>query len=529
MSLLYRFGTDERGSVTVWNIVWFLVFVIFAGIGIDTANGYRIKTMLQHTADASAHAGVISLPDEADALATAETFAATNMPNSLHGIPVPASNVEVGVWTAGGGFIPSTGAGVNAVKVSAARTEAQQNALGTQLLQVIGLDFFNINAEAVAVSGVNGCLQDGIVAMGKVDIQSNNDVLDEICFHGQGKDGIGIDLQNNNTFECGVRVSMKPNLSDYFKSPESSLFTDADGYTEKPCDPGLVPDPYSSSSNDGLYEALMVQDMFNLELEICNQLNIVMSYVDPVAPPEPWRFLDYDGDGTNDCATEDFTQPDFTVLPHWMRESAFDAGTIGNPVEIKNTDFEALDLTLAENQNKLYFVTCTANGGKNGTLELEGVIENIAIVTECRVDGKKVKVGNELEDDPDAKALSMSNVLLMSTAVGQNKKDPADKNTITFPGNAEIGTAVCSGNGTEAEGSVRIYGLGSIKFPASGRISGAQIVVEGDIEMAADAGIDGINALAGGDITYTSNAKLAGCPAGNDGSAFTTRQYRVAS
>ena len=61
-----NFLHDEIGASTIWALVWFSIYVAMGGLAVDITDAYRAQTMLQSTADASALAGVISLPDQTD-------------------------------------------------------------------------------------------------------------------------------------------------------------------------------------------------------------------------------------------------------------------------------------------------------------------------------------------------------------------------------------------------------------------------------------------------------------------------------
>jgi hypothetical protein len=71
-------------------------------------------------------------------------------------------------------------------------------------LRIIGLETWDVNVEAVAQRFIPGCLRDGLIARGIVDISSNNDFVRKICVHGQK----GVHMQNHNFYESGVIVSM---------------------------------------------------------------------------------------------------------------------------------------------------------------------------------------------------------------------------------------------------------------------------------------------------------------------------------
>ncbi len=66
-----NFLNDELGGGTIMGLLWFILLVGITGLAVDVTDGFRSQTMLQATADASALAATIDLPDEAAAVATA--------------------------------------------------------------------------------------------------------------------------------------------------------------------------------------------------------------------------------------------------------------------------------------------------------------------------------------------------------------------------------------------------------------------------------------------------------------------------
>ncbi len=91
-----KFLNDELGGGTVMGLLWFILLVGITGLAVDTFNGFRTRTMLQATADADAAAlaGVIDLPNEATAVASAVAYSAGNMPADLYGSVLKAGVPE---------------------------------------------------------------------------------------------------------------------------------------------------------------------------------------------------------------------------------------------------------------------------------------------------------------------------------------------------------------------------------------------------------------------------------------------------
>ncbi len=95
---VYNFARDEHGAGTIMGLLWFILLVGITGLAVDTINGFRTRTMLQATVDADADsaalAGVIDLPNEAMAVASAVAYSAGNMPATLYGSVLKAGAPE---------------------------------------------------------------------------------------------------------------------------------------------------------------------------------------------------------------------------------------------------------------------------------------------------------------------------------------------------------------------------------------------------------------------------------------------------
>jgi len=222
--LFSQFLRDEGGGYTIWSLTWFMLYVALGGIAVDMSDAYRNQTMLQGTADAAALAGVMSLPDATDAVTQAVSYSTDNMDTGVNGYVLDADEVTIGTWDFATRSFTAGGATPNAVRTVTRRDGANANPLATAflpILGVVGIDAtrFNISVEAIAARNIPSCINDGMIALNRVDMRSNNDLLRLICIHGQND---GVDLQNHNYFEEGVRVSMpdldmlpgRPNLYD---------------------------------------------------------------------------------------------------------------------------------------------------------------------------------------------------------------------------------------------------------------------------------------------------------------------------
>jgi hypothetical protein len=110
---------------------------------------------------------------------------------------------------------------------------------------MLGVDHFDIRARATFMTYKPGCLREGLMADGIVDLQSNNSFSNGFCMHSNTY----VSINQNNYFEPGTVVSM-PNIAD-LDMPRSGF-----------------------DKNSGLQEALRDQRM---NLNVLNRLDEIRS------------------------------------------------------------------------------------------------------------------------------------------------------------------------------------------------------------------------------------------------------------
>lgn len=257
-----RFIRDEDGGYTLWSLVWFILFCLIGGLAVDATNAYRHQALLQSTADASALAGVTMLPDTEAAVAEALHYSTATLSDASHGEVLKGSDVVVGTWDAATHRFSAGGASPNAVRVVTRRSNLNDNPVSMSMLRIasiFGLNpEWNINVDAIAIRYLPKCLNDGFVAMNRVDINSNNNLSNFICLHGQTA---GVDMQNHNTFAPGVQISM-PNL-------------------------GLLPDRENLlGMNPGLAEALAEGDLYPRDIDFVDYRIAGLRNLDPNYVPD---------------------------------------------------------------------------------------------------------------------------------------------------------------------------------------------------------------------------------------------------
>ena len=253
---VHKFIRDESGGYTIWSLIWFSLYVAMGGLAVDVTDAYRNQTLLQSTADASALAAVMSLPNQNNAVAQAVAYSTDNMDQTINGDVLDNAEVIFGNWDFDtGAFTPGT-TDPDAVRVVTRRDASNGNPLATNFLRIIGLQQWNVSVDAIAVKYVSECLTDGFVAENTVDMRSNNAFYNDICIHGQnliedgGQDN-AVDLQGGNYYEPGVTVSV-PDLDGL--PDRSSIYSQNIGLEEATVEGDLWPKDVDNVNNiiDGL-------------------------------------------------------------------------------------------------------------------------------------------------------------------------------------------------------------------------------------------------------------------------------------
>jgi hypothetical protein len=229
------FVGDQDGVVTTWSIAMSIVFLIVGGLAVDAGNAWRTRGMLQATADAAALAGAIELSPIDDSDARAEAIRVADL-NLSEGVLVDADIVS-GAWDHASRTLDTSATLSDAVQVTTRRTSAGNNAVPTYLLKLIGIPSWDVGARATAQRFVPGCIREGLIARGQVELSSNNEFIEGICIHGQD----GVKISSNNIFAEDVKVTM-PDL-DLLELPASGFETNEgleDALGEDWIDPKIV-------------------------------------------------------------------------------------------------------------------------------------------------------------------------------------------------------------------------------------------------------------------------------------------------
>jgi Flp pilus assembly protein TadG len=138
----------RRGNIVVLGGALMTGLLVMVAFAVDVGYIVHVKTELQRTADACAMAGVMYLPSEAAASTAAQEVAAQNPSGSE--IIVSASDVEFGHWDRDtASFV--VGTPVNAIRVTARRTEATGNPVTLFFAKIMGQTTTDVTANAIAM------------------------------------------------------------------------------------------------------------------------------------------------------------------------------------------------------------------------------------------------------------------------------------------------------------------------------------------------------------------------------------------
>ncbi|MDH3666986.1 MAG: pilus assembly protein TadG-related protein [Paracoccaceae bacterium] len=261
-SAIVNFLNDEDGGYTIWGLTWFMIYLAIGGLAVDVTDAYRNQILLQSTADSASLAGVMSLPDENAAVTEAVAYAQDNLNQANNGVVLNANEVFIGSWDFTTRTFTEGTVEPNAVRVITRRSAQNNNPVAMNLLRILALagvtTSWDISTEAIAVGYTPDCLEDGMIAMNQLNISSNNGHVNDICLHGQT---LGVELQNGNSFEDGVSVSM-PDL-------------------------GLLSGPTDMlDSNPGLEDALREGDMYPRDVDRINEIVDGLRAMDPNYLPD---------------------------------------------------------------------------------------------------------------------------------------------------------------------------------------------------------------------------------------------------
>lgn len=522
VTLCYRFAADEDGSITIWNITWLMVFVIMAGLAIDTTNARRVETIMASTADVAALAGVMELPMphltlpyssamELPIEVAAIDFAQQNMPVAQHGEYLKNSDIFVGNWnfeTRDFTWGPQPDKPVNAVQVWLSRTQDKSNPLATLMLRTIGLTDLNLSTTTTAVASVPNCYQNGIVAEGRLNLASNNKIFSGVCLHGQG----GIHINNNNWWWPDTTVSHGRG-TDVFLGPTQNDSSGAAGLrplviTQNQHPSAMVWDVLNvgraMADLDGSwqathgynpdYERMRISDMQNADNGPVIELD-EFTLSDTVQPSTYAGIHDVASFGG---LSEVSHQKNGRVSRGGSDARNFGSGGAGvsgggtsTACVSSDTDFLLQDMRAGFDQTtcpgpnliegRTYYAAC------DGKLIINGTIRNVVIISECHVQMKN-----------DAK---LENVMLVVLGTGPSNKSLDTSNNPVF------GAA----DGCPGGGGFRGWFMGDVHTASTALFYDSQIYIGGNLHFGGKSDSrNGISAHVAGDAHLPAKAEVAG-------------------
>jgi len=539
--MLSRFRDDIEAASAAWSIFWTICFLLLAGFIIDTSNAYKYRQVLTATADSASLAAIMNyreleyygLYDQNDedyytadgntppsgysrARTVARGIAGRIMGTAKNGDVIADQDVELGHWT-GSAFLPWDGTSAKPGVINAARATAHRSArranssdanpLDTLLLGAFGgLDWWDIAAVSIAESYIPGCYTDGLMAMGKVDMSSNNSFYGEICIHGEGQENHGnknpphgISVQQGNFFDLEVTISA-PGAHDTMVDG-SGAYDPESNITEVYREESLMP--------SGIAEFDSLRDMLMDPLSAA-PTDIARYMPDYILESVTYAGEPVVGDGDNstpltvaeiEAALDTLTHPD----AEWP---IVDTKPSGNG-PLTSGDFEdllaqsAADGTVDETfSGKIFNVSCP--GGNNKTLDFNQAVtlSNMAVVSsDCRF--------------AFSSNITVAGSFLLTDDNGPNA-------TVSGSHGVTIGSGTCeSGTGT------KVMARGTINFASEMTMIRSQIVSrDEDVQYAAKAdGLDGTSVHAGGNIFLTSQAAAEHCPGAETDDLIVSREY----
>ena len=240
-----RFAFAEEGAMTIFGIFVFATVLVIAGLALDVANVFRVRTQLQVAGDAAGHAALVAREFNSPSVATAKALEIANvhMPSAKFGSVLRTEDIIYGHWDEEDESFDADPGAFDAVLVNTGRSQDRLNSVSTYLLKIAGVRAFDIRRQTVFETYRPTCLREGLVGEDLVEVQSNNHYKKGFCVHSNNH----VSLTNNNTFEDGTIVSM-PDRRE-IELPSSGFSTNA----------GL-----SDALRDGSYKLRILQRIDNI-------------------------------------------------------------------------------------------------------------------------------------------------------------------------------------------------------------------------------------------------------------------------
>ncbi len=202
---------DDEGGISLYGLLLTVSVAMIGGYAIDVSNVMTDRTLLQNSADAAAHAAILTREYETADVARVEALSVTeeNMPGDFFGGVLDTTDIVFGTWNGITRTFVANAASRGAVQVVLNQTSDNSNPVKTYLLDLVGFNLWDVSVTSTFIAYDPTCFMEGFVADDVVDLQSNNAFFNGFCIHSNTH----VSMNSNNYFEPGTVVSM-PDLAD---------------------------------------------------------------------------------------------------------------------------------------------------------------------------------------------------------------------------------------------------------------------------------------------------------------------------
>ena len=162
----------ERGMAGVYLVIALVALFALVSLAVDLGRVHVARSELQGAADAAARyaAGGLAAGESRDAVISRALSAARDNKADATTVELQQSDVELGSWDPATRLFQPGGTPTEAVRVTARRTSATNNAVPLMFAKVLGIGSCNVTTRAVAACGSRA---DGIVGLDWIDMSSN--------------------------------------------------------------------------------------------------------------------------------------------------------------------------------------------------------------------------------------------------------------------------------------------------------------------------------------------------------------------
>ncbi len=245
--LLRRLRDDRGGAVAVFFAASVMMLLGMAAIAVDLSYLYSLRGKLQNTADAAVLASADELPDTDTVKEIALTYGPKNMAASEHGAVIAEDGVETGNWDFRARTFTADDTPINAVRVTAGRSDDNGNPVILFFAQTLGFTTSDVVTQAVSAqltisvpcllaldpsASATAKVNNGTVIVEGCGFHSNSDAddsivialngtleADSICAHGR--------VSGNGTSDPGPQTGC-PQIDDPLADLEPPVFGGCD-------------------------------------------------------------------------------------------------------------------------------------------------------------------------------------------------------------------------------------------------------------------------------------------------------------